>query len=132
MITAAFIEPELVDPVDREGAVAGDPVGLLASRCTTCDRVDFPARERCSACPSGTKAHALRSPAVLGSRTAVLHPPPGGLVEVPYDIGVAEFPDGIAILGLLIDADAAERGCSLEVIATAVGDRLTYAFRPAN
>jgi uncharacterized OB-fold protein len=49
----------------------------------------------------------LRGPARLRVKTAVLAQPPGSLVQAPYDVGVAEFPDGICVLGLLAGETAA-------------------------
>ncbi len=122
-----FLEPDLIV---ADGAVVGESISLASSRCVACDRADFPRRDACSACGSETRAHSLAGPAGLSNRTAVLHAPPGAVVEVPYEIGVAEFDDGIAVLGLLLDGDAAERGCDLDVVAAPVGHRMTYAFRP--
>jgi uncharacterized OB-fold protein len=63
----------------------------------------------------------------------VLHPPPGGLVEVPYLVGVARFPEGISILGVVTGASQTPpQGTPVDTVAMALPNgRLTYAFRPA-
>ena len=126
----AFLEPDVIDSSAHRIDTPGVAIALAASRCVACGRTDFPKRDRCTACAGASEAYSLQSSAKLGARTSVLHQPPGGLVEVPYEIGVAEFPEGIAVLGLLLAGDAAARGDDLQVVTTAVGDRLTYAFRP--
>lgn len=126
---AEFIQPGLIDAASR-GAEAGESIGLAASRCDVCERVDFPARSSCSSCGAAVSTAVLSSTARLGAQTAVLHAPPGALVDVPYRVGVAEFPEGLAVLGLLV-GDQPERGDRVEVVSVPVGDRLTYGYRSA-
>ena len=59
------------------------------------------------------------------------HPPPGGLVPVPYAVAVADFPEGISILGLVSNAGTAEElelGDEVQTVAAQVGDKIGYAF----
>lgn len=113
--------------------VPGAPNRLRASRCSLCCRVEFPRADRCPACGAAADAIGLSGEARLGPRTAVLHAPPDALVEVPYVIGIAEFPEGISVLGL-VDApglDAAATGDVVDTIAyEAAPGFVTYAFRP--
>ncbi len=63
--------------------------------------------------------------------TSVNHPPPGGLVDVPYSVVVADFPEGISILGLVSkdgSAGVVALGNQVEVVSTEVGERIGYAF----
>lgn len=116
-----------------EAPVPGAPNRLRASRCTSCDRVEFPVAERCPACGGEAAPVALSGEARLGPRTAVLHAPPDALVEVPYVVGVAEFPEGISVLGLVDTPglEAAATGDAIETIAyEAAPGLVTYAFRP--
>lgn len=114
------------------GADPGSALRLAASRCTACARVDFPRRTDCPACAATVDGIALGDGAVLAGSTSVLHPPPGSMVETPYHIGVAAFPEGISILGqLLVDAlDEVQLGDPVDVVATEVDGTVTYAFRP--
>jgi uncharacterized OB-fold protein len=75
----------------------------------------------------------LHDNATLGTCTAVLHAPPGALVEVPYMVGVARFPEGISIMGVVVGVtQTPPQGTPLEIVAMALPDgRLTYAFRPS-
>jgi uncharacterized OB-fold protein len=117
-----------------DGAVtAGARIRLAASTCPSCGRVHFPAREQCPACGAATRATPLQSGAILGACTAVLHPPPGALVEVPYLIGVAQFPEGISIMGVVVGAsETPPPGTPVDTVATALPDgRLTYAYQPS-
>lgn len=132
--TSPFMEPRLIEGGDAAGgAEPGSPLRLAASRCDACDRVDFPRRPTCPSCLAPTSDVALAEGAVLGGSTSVLHPPPGAMVETPYHLGVAAFPEGISVLGqLLVDSlDQIAIGDPLEVVATEVDGTVTYAFRPA-
>lgn len=115
------------------GAEPGTSVRLAASRCQACDRVDFPRRSDCPSCGGPVTDVSLSEGAVLGGSTSVLHPPPGALVETPYNIGVAAFPEGISILGQLLvrSLDEVQLGDPLAVVATEVDGTVTYGFRPA-
>lgn len=111
---------------------SGSPIHLLASRCDGCSRVHFPARPECPACGGSTCATPLQNQAELGGCTAVLHPPPGALVEVPYLVGVARFPEGISIMGLVVGvSETPPPGSAVRTVATALpGGHLAYAFSP--
>ncbi len=124
----------------REGLLAPDSrpdqrVALRASRCGTCGLVAFPKRETCEACAATTAEIALSTRATLSAHTEVIHPPPDSKVPVPYGVGLATFPEGIAILGLLADElrHAARIGIAVETFAyEAFPGHLTYGFRIAD
>ena len=81
-----------------------DDGALLASTCSACGRPEFPARATCPACGADSVTAALPRTATLVGHTAVLHQPPGAKVEAPYAVGVARFPNGLAVMGrLLVD-----------------------------
>ncbi len=113
------------------GVVPGEPACLVASRCTACGRTEFPARALCPACGSTSPSELLPSAGRLVGFTAVLHPPPGTDVDVPYSIGVVEFDGRIRVLGQVTDpVDELEIGLSVETVGQRVGPAsLGYAFR---
>lgn len=115
--------PELFGPGEP-----GEATHLLASRCPGCDRSEFPRRVECPACGEASEPVELVGPAHLRVSSAVLAQPPGSLVEAPYGVGVAEFGDGLCVIGLLVGE--IERGASVEVVVHEPyeGGR-TFAFR---
>lgn len=124
---AVMARPGLFD----EKVKAGDPVRLRASRCRECGRTEFPGLVACPACGSATAEVELPEEATLVGFTAVLYPPPGSRVEVPYGIGVARFADEVCILGLMDPGGPElEIGMMLRTVAIVVGDDLlTYAYQ---
>ena len=60
--------------------------------------------------------------------TGVLAQPPGSRVEAPYDVGVAEFAEGICVIGL-VDGPA-QRGDLVEpVVVEPFPSGRTFALR---
>jgi uncharacterized OB-fold protein len=106
----------------------GRPTALHASRCCACGRVAFPRRTSCPACGAGAEAIELSGPARLRVHTAVLAQPPGSSVTAPYDVGVAEFDEGICVIGL-IDGSAARGDRVLPVVAEPYPGGRVFAFR---
>ena len=113
------------------GSDPGAGTALLAARCVACGRVEFPRRAGCPACGADVELVELRGPARLRVSTAVLAQPPGSLVEAPYDVGVAEFPEGICVIGHVVGV--AELGCLVEpvVVEPYPGGRI-FGFRPTS
>jgi uncharacterized OB-fold protein len=124
-----FVAPELV-VADAEPQV-GAPVTLAGSRCTACLRVEFPARATCPACGADMQVTDLSSEATVRAFTGVEYPPPGCLVDVPYVIVMADFPEGVCVLGQLIAAtiDEVAIGDALTSVVVPVGERVSYGFR---
>lgn len=109
-------------------APTGSRTALIAATCTACGRVSFPCPDRCPSCTGELTLTALEGPARLSVLTAVLAQPPGALIQAPYDVGVADFAEGIRIIGL-IDG-AAEQGDLVEPVVIAPYDGgQTFAFR---
>ena len=104
---------------------------LLASTCTACGRPEFPARATCPACGAEASTAPLPTAATLAGFSAVLHQPPGAKVEAPYPVGVARFPNGLAVMGLLLGAvDDAHIGMPVETVTHEPYEgATTYAFR---
>lgn len=117
--------------VDSDQPEAGDPARLAASRCPACTRSEFPPRDTCPVCAATLEDEELGPHAVLGAYTAVLHPPPGALVDPPYVVGAARFEGGISVLGRIIGRtfDDLEPDLPLAVVVAPFGDQLGYAFR---
>ncbi|HEU5152890.1 MAG TPA: OB-fold domain-containing protein [Iamia sp.] len=119
-------------PLVPDDAEVGAPVGLLAGTCAACGRTDVPRRDVCAACGGAVDPVTLATTAVLSGSTAVLHQPPGSAVEAPYALGVARFPEGLCVMGLLLaEVDSPPPlGTPVAVVAHQVDQTTTYAFRP--
>ena len=109
-------------------AAPGERTALRASTCPDCGRTAFPRVAECLACGGAAEPVLLAGQATLRALTSVTSQPPGALVQAPYDVGVAQFPEGICVIGL-IDG-AAVPGATVTVVATSpYPDGLTFAFR---
>lgn len=106
----------------------GETTSLLACTCPSCGRTEFPRRASCPACGTDANPVELSGPARLRVSSAVLAQPPGSRVEAPYGVGVAEFPEGICVIGLL-QGEAAV-GATVEVVVhEPYPDGRIFAFR---
>ena len=118
--------------IESDGELAaGAEVFLVASWCAKCERYDFPALDQCPACETTSTRQRLDRRGTISQFTNVNHPPPGGLVPVPYAVAVADFPGGISILGLVSNAhtaDELELGDEVQTVGAQVGDKIGYAF----
>jgi uncharacterized OB-fold protein len=112
---------------------------LIGSHCRDCGVVTFPAQASCPACTSVAVEERL-----LG-RTGTLYtwtvqgfrpkPPYAGPEEFePYGVGYVELPGEVRVEGRLTTADPARLriGMPMELVLVPFGDRLTYAFAPAD
>ncbi|MCK5892605.1 OB-fold domain-containing protein [Aeromicrobium sp.] len=109
----------------------GSAVRLNASFCRDCDRWEFPARTYCPTCDQEPTTGPLSPTAEVIGHSAVLHQPPGSLIDAPYPVALASFPEGVAVLGVVEDAEVGEVaiGDQVETVARLVGDSIEYAFR---
>jgi uncharacterized OB-fold protein len=109
----------------------GAPVALAASRCASCGRSEFPARDDCPSCRGFMMPSPLSTSARVAGFTSVNHPPPGAQIATPYVVAVGAFPEGISILGPVVGAafDELAIGDTVETIALDVGGRIGYGFR---
>ncbi|SOD71798.1 uncharacterized OB-fold protein [Jatrophihabitans sp. GAS493] len=129
-LTGVFDGEHPAPPALFAAADPGAQTTLGASHCTSCRRVHFPRRVECAACGSPCTPIDLAGPARLRVLTGVHAQPPGSLVIAPYLVGVAEFPEGICVIGL-IDGEA-ERGDSVTPVVVAPYEGgLTFGFRRA-
>jgi uncharacterized OB-fold protein len=110
----------------------GELVRLRASNCPACARWEFPALTYCPGCDGRPESSALSEQATVIGVTAVLHPPPGALVEVPYTVALAAFPEGVAVLGVVTAAlGDVPLGQRVETVAMLIGERVGYGFQLA-
>ncbi|HEY3716129.1 MAG TPA: zinc ribbon domain-containing protein [Jatrophihabitantaceae bacterium] len=120
----------VVDSVLFLDAPVGERTALRASRCETCGRVEFPRRTSCPACGTESVPCDLSGSARLRVLTAVLAPPPGAKVPAPYQVGVAEFDEGVCVIGL-VDGDATKGDQVVPFVHEPYEDGRTFAFRRA-
>jgi uncharacterized OB-fold protein len=116
--------------VFRAGTI-GQPTQLAASRCPDCDRVQFPSTASCPVCSLRSEDLWLAGPAKLVFATKILAGPPDSLVAAPYGVGVAEFAEGLRVIGLLDDPPPAVGDAVVPVVHQPAVDLVTFAFRRA-
>jgi uncharacterized OB-fold protein len=114
--------------VYKAGSI-GQPTQLAASRCPHCARVQFPSTASCPACSLPSDDLWLAGPAKLVFATKILAEPPDSLVAAPYGVGVAEFPEGIRVIGLLDDPPPAVGDAVVPVVHQPAVNLVTFAFR---
>ena len=109
----------------------GDTIGLLTSRCHGCERHEFPPATHCPGCGSQSVSTVeLSSQASVGGSTTVMVSPPGAMTVAPYTVVVAQFPEGVSILGLAVgDPGDVEIGSRIQSVACEIGGKLGFAFR---
>jgi uncharacterized OB-fold protein len=112
-----------------ENGAAGQPTQLVGSRCPQCCRVQFPAHRCCPACAALSAELRLTGPARLVFATDVLAQPPDSLVQAPYGVGVAEFPEAIRVIGLLDNPAPAVGDAVIPVVYRPTDELVTFAFR---
>jgi uncharacterized OB-fold protein len=124
----------VLEPVEAAGLyLTGEPgevTALCASSCASCGRVSFPRRSQCPACGAACAPIELRGPAHLRVQTSVLAQPPGARVTAPYDVGVAEFDEGICVIGL-VDGPAERGDRVVPIVHEPYPDGRIFAFRRA-
>jgi uncharacterized protein len=112
--------------------VVGQEALLRASSCPDCGRWEFPHRDYCPGCGSRDVVEGSLGPRarVVGT-TAVLHPPPGALVETPYTVALAAFPEGVSVLGVVMDRGFDDVPLGVDVVTTVVelDGRTGYQYR---
>jgi len=108
----------------------GSPVRLKASHCAACVRWEFPARSYCPTCGLAPTVKPLSETAHVIGFSAVLHQPPGALIQAPYAVALAAFPEGVAVLGTVPGVDHADLmiGDSVSTVAVQVGNSIEYAY----
>lgn len=118
---------------------SGDPleITLIGSRCTSCDRIYFPAKGVCSLCLSGPLEKVrLSRIGQLISYTIVRQGLPG--FRLPYALGLIRLPEGVRLYSHLSTANPDELQIGMPVHVTvgvimtdAQGQNLIgYCFEP--
>ena len=112
---------------------------LVAARCQTCARLQFPATTSCAYC-GGTDCHEreVGPTGVLFLFTSVATRPPGYRGTVPFGFGVVELPEGLRVVTRLTEADVTKlrpgQPMRLVVEALSTDDDgtpvVSYAFAP--
>jgi uncharacterized OB-fold protein len=112
---------------------------LIGSRCRDCAVVTFPAQPSCPACTSVVvEEHLLGRTGTLYTWTVQgfrPKPPYAGPEEFqPFGVGYVELPGEVRVEARLTTADPARLriGMPMELVVVPFGDRLTYAFAPAD
>ena len=125
----------------HEGLFATDAEGaarLVAGKCRSCGRYQFPRAALCPYCGGDEVEEVLLSPdGTLWAWTAVTAPPPGYPGDVPYGFGVVELPEGLRVVTRLAEADPANlrfgQDMRLELVPLHTDDEgravVTWAFR---
>lgn len=113
--------------------VADQIVRLAASQCPQCDRWEFPARDYCPGCGSVPVSAALSSTGRVAGFTAVMHAPPGALIETPYVVALVEFPERVSVMSAMpgVAYEDVVIGEVVETVSFVVGEALEYVVRPA-
>ncbi len=128
--------PNLVRNGLFRGGGPGEPTVLLAGRCTNCGSHLFPRADTCTYCAAADPEPVeLTGPGTLWAWTAVTAPPPGYEGDVPFGVGVVEFPEGIRVIGRLTENDpsALRAGQPMALLLVPLHDDvLTYAFTPTS
>lgn len=111
----------------------GEATRLAASQCPLCGRIQFPRLVDCPVCGTTSQELWLAGPAELVFATRVLADPPGSAVAAPYSVGVAEFSEGIRIIGLLDEVVPPSVSDAVVPVLIEPAQGLTaYAFRRAD
>ncbi|MEU8402040.1 bifunctional MaoC family dehydratase N-terminal/OB-fold nucleic acid binding domain-containing protein [Nonomuraea sp. NPDC048892] len=106
-----------------EGAKQGE---LRIQRCADCGELRHPPGPMCPRCRSANRSHTLASgTGTLYSYVVHHHPPVPGR-ETPFVVGVVELPEGVRIVGNVVDCPIGEVeiGMRLKVTYRAMDDRL--------
>lgn len=122
-------------------------VQLMSARCKSCGSVFFPKyhEQHRPGCPrEEIESILLSKEAVLASYTIQYYMPPPPFRTrddiTPYAIGLVEFPEGIQVVGILVDCPFNELKIGMVIETTTFSlyqddegrDVLTWAFKPVD
>jgi uncharacterized protein len=78
---------------------------IMTTRCKRCGKVFFPPKVDCPKClTSEVEWLEIKSPGTLRTYTTVVYGPTGFENDAPYTLGIAEFSEGVKILGRISKA----------------------------
>ena len=108
---------------------------VMATRCQTCGRVFFPPKIDCPDCIVSTIEWVeISSIGTLLTFTVVHYGPSGFENEVPYILGIAQFSEGIKVLGRMsktVNPNDVEVGMKVKLSPVKMSsERLIYEFIP--
>ena len=108
---------------------------IMTTKCISCGTLLFPPKFYCAHC-GGEKMEwiELKGTGRVVTFTTVYYGPAGFENETPYTIAIAEFPDGIQMLGHMdkgIDAGSIKIGIKVKAVPVKHGDRCWYQFELA-
>ncbi len=109
---------------------------LSGTVCKSCGAKFFPPRSDCSYCLSNEMDwFEITGPGELISFTTAMYAPAGFENDVPYTLGVAEFPEGVKVFGRLdkaINDDQLKAGMKVKVKVVSFGEgRVSYELTAA-
>ncbi|MFG1958925.1 bifunctional MaoC family dehydratase N-terminal/OB-fold nucleic acid binding domain-containing protein [Nonomuraea sp. NPDC049028] len=106
-----------------EGVQQGE---LRIQRCADCGELRHPPGPICPACRSTNRTHTVASGHGTVYSYVVHHHPPVPGRETPFVVAVVELPEGVRIVGNIVDCptDAVSIGMSLRVTYRALDDEL--------
>ena len=89
---------------------------LEASRCGSCGKVSYPARQICPACRGKELEPTRLTPRGSVVTSTVVHVAPEDLMmEAPYAMAIVETPEGVRLMTQVTDCDPAEVKSGMEV-----------------
>lgn len=118
--------------------ITGEKPGLTVGKCTECGDVVFPKQDFCPTCCTETMQEmSLNGEGELYAFTTVRNRPPECKINVPYGVGIVQFPEGVRIMGLLTEPDVTKLSVGQKakiVIEEAYQEDdksiMTYRFKP--
>ena len=126
---------------------AEDGVHLMSARCGSCGSTFFPKyheQHQAGCSREGIESILLSREGILSSYTIQHYMPPAPFrVDgeiTPYVVGLVEFPEGIQVVGILVDCPPEKLKVGMRVETTTLviyqneenEDVVTWAFRPAS
>lgn len=109
---------------------------LSGTVCKSCGAKFFPPRSDCSYCLSDEMDwFEIQGPGELISFTTAMYAPAGFENDVPYTLGVADFPEGVKVFGRLdksINNDQLKAGMKTKIKVVSTGEgRVSYELTAA-
>ena len=109
---------------------------LSGTVCKSCGAKFFPPRSDCSYCLSDEMDwFEIEGPGELISFTTAMYAPAGFENDVPYTLGVADFPEGVKVFGRLdksINNDQLKAGMKTKIKVVSTGEgRVSYELTAA-
>jgi uncharacterized OB-fold protein len=89
---------------------------LEASRCGSCGKVSYPARQICPACRGKELEPTRLTPRGSVVTSTVVHVPPEDLMmEAPYAMALVETPEGPRLMMQVVDCDPSQVMAGMDV-----------------